>query len=286
MGLFDRSMTYRARTSLFARRVSVTHQVLVFAEVGPDSEGERPIIVLPLPVPASAQASDVRFLDLSTSPGFFDQLDRAFPPEEYLPRTSQGPGGGSAGGSAPSDGPRPPAGAYAAHYVASAAELTALGTAKSDPVDLGAIAARYPQHGFAIFELDPKPRSWLARLTSTLAGRGRAPVGLEFPSRDPERLYFPSLHLASVDISRPLPYDHAYYIQADDPRSGAAWDNDVLSRGPRPAWEDFRRSRGQVEANARLSDGRPLLDPSRLCFRAHLRGDLQNAPRWVSFHVL
>jgi hypothetical protein len=177
-------------------------------------------MVLPLPTPAGSREDAVRFVDLSAAPRLFEELDALFPVSAGAPEALR---------SAPQPAaPKAPlvvhrVGAFDASFVPSRRDFERLDPQFQLPLTVWASFAAYDDWGFAVFKLRAPPgrRGLLARLWSPPPSPAALhPMGLEFPRRDPDALFFPTVHVHDGRVRPGAEFDHVLYAQLDhDARS-------------------------------------------------------------------
>ncbi|MHC5019995.1 MAG: hypothetical protein ACYTGX_07775 [Planctomycetota bacterium] len=151
-------------------------------------------MVLPIPTPAGSPEDALEFISLQACPDFFQPLSETF---------GSGPVGSAPGNvvvlSAPLQVHR--VGAFDASFVPSIADFDRL-----DPrfrLD-GAVwdaLPRYADWGFAVFKLQPAH------------GTPIHPMAFRFPTRLPEQLFFPTVHVHDGSVHLTAEYDHVLYGQ-------------------------------------------------------------------------
>ena len=180
-----------AATRIFARMASPGRQILayemVFAAADPVA------MILPLPTPPGSAETDVRFISLEGYPALFEDLFAAF--QQRL-RGSRSVGSRS----------QPLAvqvvGAFVASFVPTLADFARLDPRFRIPPGTVECVPDYSDYGFAVFQLGATKQ------------RSRAhPMAFEFSTRDPERLFFPLLHVHDGQLHREAEFDHALYVQ-------------------------------------------------------------------------
>lgn len=234
-----------SRTNLFARRIAPGVQALAY---GMDLTTTRELaMVLPLPVAPGTDEAGVTFVDLSAHPRMFDELAQLF----ALP-APQAKRAGPISRSAP---PLPvhAVGAFVASYVPTRAAFARLDPRFRIPEVLFDAVPHYADHGFAVFQLAP------GKVTVH-------PMALRFPTRAPDRLFFPTVHVHDGRFHTRAAFDHALYYQTPGPTVGA---------GPAPRDADASSVLAPTITYAGLvSPGQPVL-------RRTLRATLPNADTWI-----
>ena len=248
--LFERPVHVSA-TNIFARMAAPGVQALAYSM---NLTTRQPVaMVLPLPVLPGSGEDAVRFVDLSAHPQMFVQLAQLFEIAQPLARKG--------GFQLPSR--QAPTlvvhkvGSFVASYVPTRADFARLDPRFRMPDVLFDAVPHYADHGFAVFQLEPG--------TVTVH-----PMALTFPTRDPSRLFFPTVHVHDGRFHAKAKFDHALYYQT--PRCTAipdtvpygAFENDAV--GWMPPKKDYA---GLVVAE------QPVL-------RRTLRGKLPNADTWVT----
>lgn len=151
-------------------------------------------MVLPLPVAAGAGEDAVRFVSLERHPRMFEELDELFPRDDVDVCRGIAPG------------PFPPrlvvhkVGSFIASYVPTRADFARLDPRFRVPDELFDTVPHYTDYGFAVFQLR--------------AGKHRIhPMALTFPTRDPDRLFFPTVHVHDGRFHPRAEFDHKLYYQ-------------------------------------------------------------------------
>jgi hypothetical protein len=221
-------------TTIFARMVEPGRQALAYAmrlEVRSELA-----MVLPLPVAPGSGEDALRFIDLSGDEdrALFEDLAELFvapqPKSRSLVSRTQGLTVHRVG-------------AFVASYVPARADFARLEPRFRLPEVLFDAVPHYVDHGFAVFQLE----------------RGDArihPMAFTFPTRAPDRLFFPTVHVHDGRFHRRAAFDHALYYQATAPRDPVGFAHPARSYG------------GLVTTGAPVA-------------RRELRGKLANVDTWV-----
>lgn len=195
MCCFSQPVRHVSNTEIFARLSGLGTQFLVyqmtFASDGPNA------MVLPLPV-----RSVVRFLNFASYPRFFDDMRRGFPTGHA------GMGGGGMGGlgggmALPQTLPVESVGEFVASFVPRIADFDRLDSRFVLPKTVWEALPAYQDWGFAVFQL---------RTPSKAKARVH-PMALEFDTRHPGTLFFPTLHIHDGAVHLEEDYDHMLYFQ-------------------------------------------------------------------------
>ncbi|MBX3183154.1 MAG: hypothetical protein KIT72_04710 [Polyangiaceae bacterium] len=181
-------------TNLFARRIERGVQALAYSM---HLRAAREVaMILPLPVTAGAGEGAVRFIDLHEHPKMFLELAALFP--QPIPRK----------GPFPQSRQLAPApllvvhevGSFIASYVPTRADFTRLDPRFRLPSVLFDKVAHYSDYGFAVFQLKPGDQTI-------------HPMAFTFPTRTPERLFFPTVHVHDGRWHDRAQFDHQLYFQ-------------------------------------------------------------------------
>ncbi|MBK9751976.1 MAG: hypothetical protein IPO88_00465 [Nannocystis sp.] len=146
-------------------------------------------MILPVPVPAGGGEDALRFIDLSGREHFFDALDRCWPkilglspqrqPQTLVVRTI---------------------GSFEASYVPTVADFARLDPRFRLAKGVWQALPMYADWGFAVFRLR--------------AGAQQVhPMAFEFPTRVPDALYFPTVHVHDGRVHRKARFAHTLYFQ-------------------------------------------------------------------------
>ena len=197
MCIFSAVVGAVADTRIFARFSNSDRQFLVYS-MSYAAESELAMI-LPLPVPPVETDEDaVRFIDLSDYAKFFSDMKKGFP--EYRPR-------GDLRSRAPVAASAPKlrvhsVGSFDASFVPTLSDFVRLDSRFRLPADVWAHLPTYSDYGFAVFKLKP-------------GARRVHPMAFEFPTRDAEQLFFPTVHVHDGKVDDQAWFDHSLYCQVE-----------------------------------------------------------------------
>ena len=93
-------------------------------------------------------------------------------------------------------------GSFEASFVPTRRDFSRLDQRFRLPDDVWQALLGYDDWGFAVFKLGP-----MSRLT------GVHPMAFEFPQRDPDRLFFPAVHVHNGRVEPWATFDHRLYCQ-------------------------------------------------------------------------
>lgn len=271
MCCFSISVPYVSSTSILARRSAPGRQVLAYTMTL--AAREELAMILPLPVPPGSPDDAVRFIDLSGYPRLFHDLDRAFP--SLIPRAK---GGFQALRSAPAPAPLKvhEVGDFEASFVPTRADFARLDPRFRLDEAVWRQLPQYGDYGFAVFKLRGFGQGWLGRMLGRAARRDFHPMAFDFPTREPDRLFFPTVHVHDGEVHPQADFDHTLYVQS----SGAAPAS--CATDPRADTPEYWQEGEPVGDVVRVADTRGLLDGEGRLYRVGLRGSQPNADRWVA----
>ena len=263
MCCFSRPIPFVGGTKIFAR-VEGQRQWLAYSM--DFAAREALAMVLPLPVPAGTPEDAVRFVDLSGYRTFFADVERAFP-VFMLPAAKGGP---AFRGGIPA---RPKlvvheVGDFVASFVPTGADFDRLDPRfRLAPAVIAALTAQRG-YGFAVVQLAATGTGWWRRVWRKV--RSLAPVALSFPTRDPRRLFFPTVHVHDGAVHAEADFDHLLYWQggAAERETTLALGQPMSASGPLGRTVDAARAQG-------------LIDPDLPARRRVLGGRLPNRDQWI-----
>ena len=152
-------------------------------------------MILPLPVALPAKEGSVRFKNLKEYPDFFDALAKGFPspPKRSWSRSVE------VAASATLE--VHDVGDFVASFVPKIADFTRVDPRFVLSPEVWTKLPSYADYGFAVFQL------------KELSGSPH-PIALEFDSRLPEQLFFPTVHIHDGSVHEKDTFDHVLYAQA------------------------------------------------------------------------
>lgn len=210
-------------------------------------------MILPLPVPPGSGEKAVRFIDLSGYDDFFDHLHAAF----EIPTR-----GGSylAGASLGADTLEVHSvGAFDASFVPSRKDFARLDARFRFPENAWASLPQYADWGFAVFKLkaatmlEPSHEGTPAGVLRALDGLGTGrvhPMAFEFPTRAPDQVFFPTVHVHDGQVHEYATFDHWLFLQLPEDRRPQSTVTDRFAPAERSAdaCVDIDRAKGLVSA--------------------------------------
>lgn len=220
-------------------------------------------MVLPIPTPPSPAEDAVTFVDVSSCPSFFDDVDALFPMEQPL----------SLGGPPGRGGFGPPqtlvvhdVGEFEASFVPTLRDFARLDARFRMADDVWSQLPQYADWSFCVFKLKPEtsdgPKGFWKWFSSEVASqpRKRHPMAFDFPRRNPKQIFFPTVHVHDGVAHATAHFDHTLYAQLDDP---ALPDADGWEAAPRSTDSLVPRAKGFVR-------------PERPMFRRRIEGTHPN----------
>jgi hypothetical protein len=238
MCCFSRPVRHVSETQIFARSAPGGGQFLVYSMNV--SLAEDLAMCLPLPTPPGAPEDAVHFLDLSGYRAFFGDMARGFPAHYLAARK---------GGFFQQDQSSErrlkvhAAGEFEASFVPTLRDFERLDPRFRLPSDVWDHLPRYHDYGFAVFKLRrPGLFGWLRRM------RTIHPMAMEFPRRDPQSLFFPTVHVHDGQVHAEAHFDHSLYCQPDPGVEALLdWERSEL---PLSRWMEADRAAGIVNGGA------------------------------------
>jgi hypothetical protein len=227
-----------ADTKIFARRSGANRQILVYSM---KYTAARPVaMILPLPVAGRSQRA-LRFINLQRYPDFFDDMQSGFP----QPRSREATAGGLW---KTASIPVHDVGDFVASFVPSLDDFSRLDPRFVLPRQTWDRLPAYRDYGFAVFQLRGSTR-----------GRTVHPMAMEFDTRMPQTLFFPTVHIHDGKVHAREHFDHALFFQT----GSRAEPSGTLSTRPASAFMDVAKARG-------------VIAPAKFCHLQTLKGTLPN----------
>ncbi len=232
-----------ADTHIFARG-SNGSQYLVYS-MAFTAAGEL-AMVLPLPVPRNSPEDAVRFINLERYADFFADMRLGIPLTRSVDAVSLG---------------APPlqvhdVGCFEASFVPKIADFDRLDERFRITDEVWAQLPIYRDYGFAVFKLKGKSTR-----------QNVHPMAFEFPRRNPELLYFPTVHIHDRQLYSVADFHHTLYCQA-----GAEFSNYL---------DDWRRSDDIASTFVDIDRAQGIVDPNLHCWYLPLLGRRENADTFV-----
>lgn len=182
-------------TSIFARRDG-DHQLLAYSMKL--RAGEPMAMVLPIPVPTGSPEDAVSFIDLSGDPNFFDGLRWLF---DVMQTAAKSGGIGGVLRSRPKLAVHV-VGSFDASFVPTLGDFDRLDERFRLSDEVWSALPGYGDFGFVVVKL---------RKTDGHVH----PIAFRFPTREKERLFFPTVHVHDGKVHAKADFDHTLYYQGD-----------------------------------------------------------------------
>ena len=244
-----------ADTGIFARAIpgSANEQLLVYGMTY--AAPADLAMVLPIPVPPGAAENAVTFINLEAYPKFFKDLHWVFDPPLL---------GGSSG--APNLAVHD-VGSFEASFVPCIADFDRLEPRFRITGEVWDRLPGYAEFGFAVFKLKGTG-------SKSDSGRQVHPMAFTFPRRNPEQLFFPTVHVHDGQVHPVAWFDHALYCQiegsvGDTIHYPLDLDPEVLAR-----W-DFTEDSMRAHMNTVRNAG-SIIDPDQSLWRLKLKFQREN----------
>jgi hypothetical protein len=251
MCIFSSDVKWVEGTSIFVRRTSRTSQALVYSMMY-EARSELAMI-LPLPKSAGAGEEAATFIDLSSYPHFFEDMLLGFPVKPK-PRPA-----GLEDCRALSAAPLKvhAVGSFEASWVPTLSDFSRLDDRFKLPSKIWDQLPEYSDYGFAVFKLKAGAKTV-------------HPMALEFQTREPNQLFFPTMHVHQRAVMFQAVFHHTLYCQSERP--GANWKASATLQGTPLVAGDFLR--------ADKAKGLLLLD--QVVFKRPINGLRRNQDIWVA----
>jgi hypothetical protein len=200
MCIFSANVSSVANTSIFARSSGDNRQFLVYSmqyEANSDLA-----MILPLPTPPLPDEEAVRFIDLANYPQFFDDMAEGFilPPSRGLSSDSKL--------ASKSILKVHDVGSFQASFVPHRRDFARLDDRFRLPDQAWDQIPQYDDYAFAVFKLRAGAKSV-------------HPMAFEFPRRNQQELFFPTVHIHHGVVEAQAEFDHSLYCQTL--RGPAGW---------------------------------------------------------------
>lgn len=187
-------------TRIFARSLPHAQQALIYEMEWHASSSAT--MILPIPViPGSAEDS-VHFFDLTDAPDLFNTLEANIESPTMI----------TLGGAAFAEFEEPPlaivdVGSFEASFSPTMKDLDRLDQRFQLDPEIWQALPQYSDYGFAIFKL----KSGAGRIGRTLTDSH--PMAFTFPTRSPDKLFFPTVHIHDGALHQEADFDHNLFCQ-------------------------------------------------------------------------
>lgn len=253
-------------TRIFARLANEV-QFLVYEMTF--SSKEDLAMVLPIPVAAGAAENAVDFISMEECLEFFNLLDEIFPVD--LGETESGDL------LTLEDPVAAPVldvhrvGCFEASFVPQPKDFERLDPRFRLPATVWAHCPGMADYGFVVFQLKH--------------GENQAvhPIAFSFPTRFPDKLFFPTVHIHDGEYHDQAEFDHGLYAQV--PAAIQGWDQSegtvrLVKEGLAPeGWIQELGLPGPDRWDPAIESN--IVDPDQFCFRSKIRGMHPNTDIWA-----
>jgi len=247
MCCFSQPVELVSSTTIFARRRN-GRQVLVYSMRYRASSALA--MVLPLPVPPDPPEDAVTFINLERYPEFFADVRNGFPPSRSLSYLDASIAVGTL--------EVHDVGSFEASFVPRAEDFARLDERFRIPASVWDELLQYGDYGFAVSKL---------KATSGRDGAPVHPMAFEFPQREAELLFFPTVHVHDRSVHAYAEFDHTLYCQ--------------VSPDMHEHLEHWQRSTTVASAFVDINRAKGVVDGEGHCWRRSIKGRLTNRDTWV-----
>lgn len=265
MCCFSMAVESVSQTQIFARLSGPETQVLAYRMKYSSSNAGA--MILPLPTPPNSPEDSVRFISLEKYKHFFSKLNRGFP---RLRLTVDSKAGALPASAEALKLKVVQVGDFIASFVPTMDDFDRLDPQFVIPKSNWDKIPEYADYGFAVFQLTK--------------GEGKThPMALEFPTRMPEKVFFPTVHIHDGEVHREEQFDHTLYAQNPelDSRVGSYQGPDA--KDPTTGFVRSQEIASEF-VSASLSQG--LVDPNLLVHRKSMQGMLANQDQFIDVAAL
>jgi len=276
------------KTNIFARHSSKDKQLIAYSlSIASKSAAA---MILPLPVKSNSGENALQFINLKAYPNFFDDLSNACLPEVrelegFLSEDFDSVSAGSAPMLAVQE-----VGDYQASYVPSLDDFSRLDPRFRLPSEVWHKMPDYSDYGFAVFQLKIALTIDDQEIENTIH-----PMAFEFPTRDAEKLFFPTVHVHDGDFHHKAGFYHKFYCQRDNARAEYKYQRDVFENNyPSPAlamvlhgdeyfggYTWFYQSEDIAGKVIPWQQSEGLINPNKKLYAMDLIGNYPNHDMWL-----
>lgn len=241
MCCFSKSIEFVSGTRIFARSEG-ERQFLVYSMEF--SAATDLAMVLPVPVTQPCDEASVSFINLEPYPRFFSDMGYGiFPPT----RGARPAASASAGRLAVID-----VGAFEASFVPSMPDFCRLDERFRLNADILAALPMYADYGFSV-----------CKLKASHSPQRIHPFAFSFKTREPQALFFPTIHIHDGVVHETAQFDHHLFCQLDE--SPAHW----------------RKSYGSAAEFMNVAKAGSVINGDQYCFYRGLSGEYPNRDIWL-----
>ena len=264
MCCFAGSVRSVSDTSIFARLSGTGTQFLAY-EMRFESD-EPNAMILPLPVRPGTEEADVRFIDLSGYDRLFRDLRRGFPSRYPVPMAAAVESSRS-GMLQNKKLVVQNVGDFEASFVPSMEDFRRLDPRFSIAPETWRKIPAYKDYGFAVFQL------------KALSGKPH-PMAFEFPTRLPDTVFFPTVHIHDGEVHSKEHFDHDLFCQHPQLDRAAGGYTEKVDPNTQ-----LVRSDSVADRFVKTEKTAGIIDPDLMVHRRELHGNLTNNDTWISTRV-
>ena len=274
-----------SKTNIFARHTKPGYQAIAYSLS--IASRTRAAMILPLPVVPGSGENALKFIDLSGYPDFFIDLSRVCESEhqiEYLDFDDFDAGEENETLLVHDVGD------YEASYVPTMADFGRLDPRFRLANEIWKKMPNYNNFGFAVFQL----KITLSKKEEETENAVH-PMAFEFPTRNSEKLFYPTVHVHDGDYHSEAGFYHTFYCQRDKARSEFKYQRDLLYRrnptpaekyeealtGPFEGYDWYLRSNDIASNLIQTNKCQGIVDPDKKLYGMVLFGDFPNSDIWL-----
>jgi hypothetical protein len=248
MCCFSQPVDFVKSTNIFARAKKGEQQYLVYSMQL--KAGSELAMILPLPTPKASPEDAIKFISLEEYEDFFSELLLGFPPPPTR-SNSRSLGIDTQKSAKPLEVVQ--VGSFEASFVPTVKDFSRLDERFRLPADVWTALPQYADWGFAVFKLKP-------------GAQKVHPMAFEFPRANPNRLFFPTVHIHDGKVHDRARFDHVLYCQN--------------TGGERvPTWEETRQPAGMFMKKIKKAEG--IVAEDAHVYRRTMTGMLKNDDTWI-----
>ena len=247
MCCFSRPVDLVAGTNIFARSAKEGRQFLVYSMTV--KAGEDLAMILPIPVPKGTKEDAVSFINLEKYPDFFEEMVLGFPvprtKDDSSPKKDKAWGGDQKLKVVE-------VGSFVASFVPAVKDFSRLDERFRLPEGTWDKLPAYKEYGFAVFQLKK--------------GEMKVhPMAFDFPTANPKKLFFPTVHIHDGKVHERAKFDHALYCQGRT-EVGLHWEE-----SPQPANMFMTK----------LEQAKDIVAAKEHVYRRRMVGTAKNEDLWI-----
>jgi len=261
-------------TNIFARSSNANGRQILVYSMNLASQIDLAMI-LPLPVPAGCPEDAVRFISLEDYSHFFQDMQAGFArlEDEDFDLCLD-----DAAVAAPPKLQVHEVGDFEASYVPTMDDWDRLDERFRIPPSIFDALPAYRDFGFAVFKLKVTGRESESGLfPEKPATKTIHPMAFEFPRADPDRLFFPTVHVHDGQFHATAEFDHTLYCQVK-PSGLSGWKRPLGWLG----WQGpsrlsgWKRSGEPARSFLNVSKANEVIKPELFCYKKDIQGEHKN----------